>query len=131
MDLRKYFTETNGVGVLSTADKGGKVNSAIYSRPHLLDDGYISFIMLDRLTRKNLQENVSAHYLFLEKGGGFSGVRISLEKVKEVEDEMLIADLSRRTKKTCEQGEGAPRFLVSFKIVKIIELIGDKEISME
>ncbi len=131
MDLKKYFTDTDGIGVLSTADDKGRVNSAIYSRPHFLDDGYVSFIMLDLLTRKNLQENTSAHYLFLEKGGGFSGVRIYLEKVKEIQDDAIIDSLSRRKEKSPEQEKDSARFLVSFKVVKILELIGDKEIPLE
>lgn len=35
MKLDDYFENTNGVGVLSTADDKGKVNAAIYGRPHL------------------------------------------------------------------------------------------------
>ncbi|PIE56035.1 MAG: pyridoxamine 5'-phosphate oxidase [Desulfobulbus propionicus] len=131
MDLKKYFTDTDGVGVLSTADANGKVNGAIYSRPHLLDDGYASFIMRNRLTRKNLQDNPHAHYLFLEKGGGYSGVRLYLEKVNEVEDEELIARLSRRKESSGKQGKDSSIFLVSFTIVKAIELLGDKESTEE
>ncbi|PIE66891.1 MAG: pyridoxamine 5'-phosphate oxidase [Deltaproteobacteria bacterium] len=131
MDLKKYFTDTEGVGVLSTADDAGRVNGAIYSRPHLLDDGYVSFIMRDRLTRNNLQHNPYAHYLFLEKGGGYSGVRIYLEKVKEVQDKELIAQLSRRKEKSDLQEKAPSIFLVSFKIIKLIELLGDKEITVE
>ncbi len=131
MDLKKYFTDTDGFGVLSTADTAGRVNSAIYSKPHFLDDGLISFIMLNKLTRKNLQENPYAHYLFIEKGGGYSGMRISLEKVKEVEDEELIARLSRRTGKSENEQKDSSRVLVSFKITRILELFGDKEITAE
>ncbi|PIE59199.1 MAG: pyridoxamine 5'-phosphate oxidase [Desulfobulbus propionicus] len=131
MDLKKYFTDTDGVGVLSTADASGKVNAAIYSRPHFLDDGYASFIMRNRLTRKNLQHNPHAHYLFLEKGGRHSGVRLYLEKAKEVEDKELIARLSRRKKISGEQEKEPSGFLVSFTIVKVIELLGDKEITVK
>ncbi|PID75947.1 MAG: pyridoxamine 5'-phosphate oxidase [Deltaproteobacteria bacterium] len=131
MDLKTYFTDTEGVGVLSTADASGRVNAAIYSKPHLLDDGYASFIMLNRLTRKNLQDNPYAHYLFLEKGGGYSGVRLYLEKVKELQDDELIAQLSKRKKKSGEQEKESSRFLVSFTITKVIKLIGDKEITVE
>ncbi len=130
MDLKQYFTDTEGVGVLSTADADGKVNSAIYSRPHLLEDGYLSFIMRDRLTRSNLQQNPSAHFLFMEKEKGFSGVRIYLEKVKEIEDKELIAQLSRR-KKRSNMDEDSTSFLVSFKVIKILELLGDKELAVE
>lgn len=131
MDLKKYFTDTDGVGVLSTADATGKVNGAIYARPHVLDDGGVGFIMRNRLTRSNLQQNPHAHYLFLEKGAGYSGMRMYLEKVKEVQDQELIAQLTRRKESAGLQEKSPSSFLVSFKITKIIELLGDKEISGE
>jgi hypothetical protein len=36
MKLKEYFENTRGTGVLSTADNEGKVDAAIYSRPHVL-----------------------------------------------------------------------------------------------
>jgi len=36
MKLVDYFENTNGVGILSTADDKGKVNAAIYGRPHFM-----------------------------------------------------------------------------------------------
>ncbi len=131
MDLKKYFTETEGVGVLSTADTNGRVNGAIYARPHLLDDGCISFIMRDRLTRSNLQGNPHAHYLFMEKGKSYSGIRLYLEKEKEVEDQELIARLSRRSECTRPQQQDPALFLVSFRINKTIGLLGDNEIELD
>ena len=64
MQLQEYFENASGVGVMSTADSGGKVDSAIYARPHVMADGTIAFIMRDRLTHPNLQENPYAVYLF-------------------------------------------------------------------
>jgi hypothetical protein len=67
MQLDEYFGKTRGVGVLSTADASGRVNAAIYGRPHFMDDGTIAFIMADRLTHANLQSNPSAVFLFRKK----------------------------------------------------------------
>ena len=39
MKLEEYFDLKKGVGVLSTADDEGKVDAAIYARPHFMDDG--------------------------------------------------------------------------------------------
>ena len=50
MDHNDYFENTKGTGVLSTADDNGKVNAAIYARPHFLKDGTVAFIMRDRLS---------------------------------------------------------------------------------
>ena len=55
MNLKDYFEQAQGTGVLATADSEGKVNAAIYSRPHVLDDGTVVFLMRQRLTHHNLQ----------------------------------------------------------------------------
>ena len=57
MSLQKYFDEKTGLGILSTADAHGVVNSAVYSRPHVMDEHTIAFIMANRLSHENLQSN--------------------------------------------------------------------------
>ena len=65
MELEDYFKKTKGTGVLATSDKYGKVNAAVYARPHFLEDGALAFIMRDRLTHHNLESNPNAAYLFV------------------------------------------------------------------
>ncbi|MFZ0134242.1 MAG: pyridoxamine 5'-phosphate oxidase family protein, partial [Desulfobacterales bacterium] len=57
MTLAEYFENTEGFGVLATADSDGKVDAAVYARPHFLEDGTIAMIMRERLTHHNLQSN--------------------------------------------------------------------------
>ena len=60
MNLKDYFENTKGVGVLATADADGKVNVAVYARPHFLDpedDDSPTFIMNERLSYANVQAN--------------------------------------------------------------------------
>lgn len=125
MNTKEYFNEHNGTGVLSTADDKGKVNSAIYAKPHFLEDGSLAFIMRDRLTRHNLTLNPSASYLFIEKGDGYHGIRIHLEKIEESSDQTMIDALSRRTYPADDRAED--RYLVTFKTEKILTLIGGNE----
>jgi len=65
MELKDYFENTKGIGILSTSDGDGKVDAAIYARPHFMDDGTIALIMRDRLTHHNLQSNFHACYMFI------------------------------------------------------------------
>jgi len=122
MSLKEYFETTNGVGVLSTADSNGRVDAAIYARPHFVDDGTLAFIMRDRLTHHNLQSNPHATYLFKEKGSGYRGKRLFLCKVGEEQNSELLESLRRR--KTT-YGNGEDRFLVFFKLDKERPLVGD------
>jgi hypothetical protein len=96
MELKEYFEKTEGRGVLATSDSKGKTDAAIFARPHFMDDGTVAFIMPDRLTHHNLQENAHAAYLFIEDGPGYKGKRLFLAKIREEEDPELIHSISRR-----------------------------------
>jgi hypothetical protein len=96
MNLQEYFDNKKGLGVLSTADGEGRVNSAVYARPHIMDDGTLAFIMPDRLTHRNLQTNPRAAYLFRENEPGYKGRRIHLKKVREETDTELVHSLRRK-----------------------------------
>ena len=124
MQLTDYFTRTSGIGVLSTADGRGKVDAAIYARPHVMADGTIAFIMRDRLTHYNLTENPYAVYLFIENGPGYRGVRLFLRKVREDTDPELIRQLTRRCLSPEEDAAKGPKFLVYFEVTEKLALIG-------
>lgn len=120
MDLYDYFENTEGRGVLATADSEGKVDVAIYSRPHVMEDGSIAFIMRDRLSHKNLESNPHAAFLFMENEK-LVGKRFFLTKLKEVQDMDQIKALRRKKK---YPDDGKPIFLVYFSIDKELPLIG-------
>ncbi len=80
MTLKKYFEAASGTGVLSTADAEGRVDAAIYSTPHVFEDGTVAFIMRELLTHRNLQSNPYATFLFIEHGPCYRGVRLFLLK---------------------------------------------------
>ncbi len=120
-NLKEYFENTKGSGVLATADSSGKVDAAIYSRPHFLEEGTLVFIMRDRLTHHNLQSNPYATFLFMEDGPGYNGKRLFLKKVREESNPELIRKIKRR-KYTDENEE--PKFLVYFTLDKELPLIG-------
>ncbi|MCB2184305.1 MAG: pyridoxamine 5'-phosphate oxidase family protein [Desulfobulbaceae bacterium] len=127
MNVREFFSSNNGVGVLSTADLAGKVDSAIYSRPHVMDDGSLAFIMRERLTLKNLQENPYAAYLFMKNGAGYEGVRIFLKKIREDQDEELIGRMTRRSLSPEDDRRKGPKHLVYFRVENILPLIASGE----
>jgi len=122
MDLEKYFEGVTGRGVLATADSEGRVDAAIYAKPHFMDKETVAFIMTDRLTHHDLQSNPHAAYLFMENGKGYKGVRLFLTKVKEEKDSDLLYSI--RSKRYPSEKEGKSRFLVFFKVDKILPLIG-------
>ena len=124
MKLEKYFKNISGVGVLSTANKDGEVNAAIFATPHVLEDDQIAFVMRDRLTHKNLQSNPNATYLFMENGGFYKGTRLFLKKTKENTNSKLIKSMSRRCLPPDEDKARGPKFIVYFEITKTLPLVG-------
>jgi flavin reductase (DIM6/NTAB) family NADH-FMN oxidoreductase RutF len=126
MELKGYFENAKGVGVLATADAEGKVNVAIYARPHFLssdDEGLVSFIMNERLSYANVQANPHAAYLFIEEGEGYVGKRLSLSKTGEEDDVEKIKSLRRRNLPD-ECYEGKTQHLVHFRTDGVLPLIG-------
>ena len=125
--LSDYFEKTKGKGIIATADAKGKVGMAVYGRPHLINEKTAAFIMADRLMNKNLQSNPSASYLFVEEGPRYAGKRLYLTKIKEEKDSDLVNQL--RSKGSCPVDESykqGQRFVVYFKVNKVLPLIGAK-----
>ena len=121
MSLKAYFDSTEGFGVLATADGDGKVDAAVYARPHFMDDGTIAMIMRDRLTHHNLQSNPHATYLFRESKPGYKGIRLFLTKLREEKEGELMQSLRRR--QYIDERDEA-KFLVFFAIDKELPLVG-------
>ena len=127
--MKDYFENIKGVGVLATADADGKVNVAIYARPHFLDgndDNTASFIMNERLSYANIQENPHAAYLFIEEGDEYVGKRLSLTKIGQDDDQEKIKPLRRRNLPD-ECYEGKTQHLVHFRIDGVRPLIGTEQ----
>jgi hypothetical protein len=128
MNLKKYFERKKGLGVLSTADEKGKVNSALYSKPHVIDDKHVAFIMADRLTHANTKKNSYSTFLFKENGTGYKGKRLYLKKQSETEDQELIAATCKieYAGSICEPRYLKKTFLVTFSVQSVLPLLGKK-----
>jgi hypothetical protein len=123
MDLKAYFEQTTGLGILSTADYSGKVDAAVYSRPHVMADGTVAFIMRDRLTHSNLESNPHAAYLFKEDGDGYAGKRLFLTKISEEKETDRLYELRRRSYPS-DKDRRDSKYLVFFTVDKTLPLIG-------
>ncbi len=124
MDIKEYFKNALGIGILATSDSEGNVDLAVYSRPHVIDSHTIAFIMADSISHGNLQSNPKAAYLFKEDGPGYKGTRLYIEKISEEKNSPLIKEM-RRKKKIGEDDDERDRFLVHFRINSTRALTGD------
>jgi hypothetical protein len=131
MTLKEYFNNTRGTGVLATADNEGRTDAAIYSRPHIMDDGSLAFIMRERLSLNNLQSNPYATLLFMEHDAHIKGMRLFMKKTGEDTNEELISRMTRRNLTPEEDKAAGPKHIVYFNLEKILALVGGNEIDMK
>jgi len=125
MNLKEYFDNAEGLGVLSTADAKGNVDAAIYASPHIMSEDSVAFIMRPRLSYDNIQQNPKAAYMFIEKGPGYQGRRLYLEKTGQEENPERVRQLRRSSHG--DAGDKDQAKLVYFKVTHIRPLVGDKE----
>ena len=126
MDQEEYFENTDGTGILATASAEGKVDIAIYARPHVFDRETIGFIMRGRLSHRNLQSNPYAAYMYIEEGKGYQGKRLYLKKTREENDPKIIEEVRRKPKREYANSSDEDAYLVYFQIEQVRPLVGDK-----
>ena len=83
-ELMEYFNKQPRLGTLSTADKNGKVNSAYFGSPRMIDEKTILMGLGKNRTFANLQENPNACFTIMEPGSKlpeWKGVRIYLKMI--------------------------------------------------
>lgn len=106
MNLNELF-EQQGLGVMATASRDGSVNTAVYARPHVVDDRTMVWGMTEGRTYRNISENPQASFLFKAASRGFQGVRLALELVKTEESGPMLAKIKENADATVGPGTGA------------------------
>ncbi len=122
----EYFESHPGMGVFSTCDAAGRVNAAVYSPPHVQQDGLMVFLLASRRSWQNLQEHPQAHYLYKEDAPGWQGRRFTLELVRTDDDPELLRTLCRRCPPVVREGKDE-RHAAFFRVVDCRPLVGDDE----
>lgn len=123
INLKEYFETKNGTSVLATSDSEGNVNAAIYSKPHVISDTEVEFIMLDKRCHKYVTSNPKAMFLFNEEGNKRAGIRLYLEKIAEEKNTPKIEELRKHFSRDSDTMKD--RYLVTFKVTDIRPLVGD------
>jgi hypothetical protein len=123
MKFEELFSNP-GLGVMSTSAANGSVNSAVYARPHVIDETTLVWGMTDRRTYQNITENRNAAFLFKTATPGFSGVRLTLELIKTEEEGELLVTIKANTDTIVGPGAGeAVTHAAWFKVTETRDLI--------
>ena len=67
VSLMEYFNKAPRLGVLSTSSSDGKVDSAIFGSPHMIDEKTVVVATAKNRTFANLLENPNAVYIIMEQ----------------------------------------------------------------
>jgi hypothetical protein len=121
--LMKYFNKQPRLGTLSTSDKNGKVNSAYFGSPRMIDDLTIEMGIGKNRTLANLQENPQAVFLIMEPGEAlpqWKGVRIYARMTEcATSGEKLDGIRKVLTEKAGEKAAQAVQAAVTFQVYEV------------
>ena len=123
MSHAEYFKNAKGVGILSTSDSDGNVNSAIYSRPYIVDENTVAFSMLERVSYGNIRSNPKAAYMYIERGEGYAGKRLYLTMTGEETDPEKVKTIKQQHEKA-KDDDGKVRHLIYFTVDRTRPLVG-------
>ena len=123
MNLAELF-KNSGLCVMATASDDGSVNTAVYARPHVVDETTLVWGMTDGRTYRNIAENPQASFLFKTTAPGFSGVRLSLELIRTEESGEMLALIKQNADTMVGPGTGnSVNHAAWFKVLEVRPLI--------
>ena len=131
MNLFEYFNNADGIGILATADAEGKVDLAVYTKPKVLDDHTVAFVMREQLSHQNVKRNPQAAYMFIESVLGNQGVRLYLTKGHEETNQSVVDKIIEEHPEICPYGDEGKKFFVHFHVDRIRELVGTKSMDRD
>jgi hypothetical protein len=128
MNLKEYFKQHDGIGILATCDPDSVVDMALYVKPIVVDQTTVAFIMRQRLSHQNLKNHPCAAYMFIEKGTDtktYRGVRLYLTMQREEINKSIIEAMHKKEPWIYPEGDDSEKFLVFFTITQIRPLVGE------
>jgi hypothetical protein len=122
-ELMEYFNKQPRLGVLSTANKDGKVDSAYFGSLRMIDQKTVVMGLGKNRTLANLQENPYACYLIMEPGQKlpeWKGVRVYLKMTDcDTSGEKLAVMKARIAEAAGENAAKMIHAAVTFEIQEI------------
>jgi len=122
-----YFNKPPRAGILCTADKAGKVESAVFGSPFMTDERTVVMGLGKHRTLANLQENPHAVFLIIDPGETLAdgkGARVYLKVMELAMSGTMLDDLKNRIARM--NGEAAANMIdaaVRFEIIEARPLI--------
>jgi len=121
--LMEYFNKTPRIGTLSTAGRNGRVNTACFGSPRMIDEKTVVMSVRNARTFANLQENPNAVFMIIEPGPTspeWKGVRVYLKMIgHETSGEKVEATRKAIAQRLGEETAKAMHAVITFQIQEI------------
>ncbi len=125
--LMEYFNKAPRLGTLSTSSKDGRVDTAVFGSPRMVDEKTVVIAMAKNRTLANLQENPNAVFMIIEPGKSvldWKGVRVYLKmKDCKTSGEMLDMIRSQMAKFVGEEAAKRMHAAVTFDVYEVRPLM--------
>jgi hypothetical protein len=118
-----YFNQQPRLGVLGTADRNGKPNTAYFGSPRMVDERTVTMGLGDNRTLTNLEENPQAVYMIMQPGTSpseWKGLRIYLKMTAcEKEGKKLDYIRSKIAEAAGEETAKMIQAAVTFEVIEV------------
>ncbi|AKB50944.1 hypothetical protein MSBRW_1691 [Methanosarcina barkeri str. Wiesmoor] len=126
-DLIDYFNKSPRLGVLSTSNTDGRVDSAVFGSPQMIDEKTVIAATADNRTFANLRKNPYALYTIMEPGDSITdwkGIRVYMI-LKEYGTSGKLLDMIRNEAAKFVGEEGAKMIYASltFEVYEVRPLV--------
>jgi hypothetical protein len=126
--LMEFFNRQPRMGTLSTADREGNVNAAVFGSPGLLDDRTMVMAIGNNRSFRNLQENPKAVFTIVQPADSFldwKGVRVYLKMAGcHTSGDILDETRAQIAQVLGEDGaQAAVEFALTFEVTDVRPLI--------
>jgi hypothetical protein len=126
-DLMTLFNKQPMVGSLSTANKIGDVNVAVFGSPRMIDENTVVMGIGENRTFRNLQRNPKAVFIVMEPGEtvmDWKGARVYLEAIDmETSGEFYDQIKHNIAKAAGQQAADMIHAAIRFKITEVRPIV--------
>jgi hypothetical protein len=125
--LVEYFNKQQRIATLSTSNKNGKVDAAVFGSPRMVDEKTVIMGLGNNRTYANLQENPQAVFMLIEPGKtimDWKGIRVYVNmKSSATSGETLDTYKRQMAKAVGEQAANMVHAVVTFEVREVRPLV--------
>ena len=125
--LMEYFNKQPRIGVLSTANKEGRVDAAVFGSPQMTDEKTVIMALGKNRTFEYLRENPNAVFIIVEQGEtimDWKGLRVYL-RMKECATSGEVLETYKRgiARVVGEEAAAMVYAVVTFEVAEVRPLV--------